>query len=140
MVLAMIISMPLMAQNFDVTDTTTEYTIKGTRYSDIFEGRRTASGEVFKQNLYTAAHNKIKLGTLVMVTNPESNKQLIVKINDRCPKKNLIDLTKRAAKELKLSGCKPVKIRILPSTYQDQWEQQKGPIDLIEDTIEINED
>ena len=135
----MILSIPVIAQNFSTTDTITEYHIKATRYADMYEGRRTASGEIFRQNLYTAAHWKIKMGTLVMVYNPESQKQLIVKINDRCPKHSLIDLTKRAAQELEISGCKPVKVRILPPSYKEQWEQQKGPIKLSEKSIEINE-
>ena len=46
------------AQNYAVTDTVTEYPNKGTFYHDRFEGRKTANGEIFDQNKFTAAHWK----------------------------------------------------------------------------------
>ncbi len=84
-------------QNYDVNDTVTEYLLKGTYYHNKFEGRKTACGEIFDQNLFTAAHWKIKMGTYVMVTNRNSGLQVIVKINDRCPKHGVLDMTHRAA-------------------------------------------
>ena len=38
-------------------------------YSDYFQGRRTASGEVFNTWDYTAAHPNLPFGTRVQVTN-----------------------------------------------------------------------
>ena len=130
--------MPVMAQYYAPTDTTYEYSLHGTRYADMFEGRKTASGEVFHQNLYTAAHWKMKFGTLVLVTCPETKKQLIVKINDRCPKKGVLDMTKRAATELGIKGCKKVIARQLSESYREQWENQNGATDISQDFPSID--
>lgn len=73
-----------------------------TYYSDLFEGRKTASGEKFSQMGMTAAHRKLPFGTWVKVTNLKNHRSVIVRINDRGPfgKGRVIDLTKRAAFEL----------------------------------------
>lgn len=111
------------AQNYAPDDTTTEYTMNATFYSDQFIGRKTSSGEVFRQDRYTAAHWKIKLGTLVLVTNINNGKQVIVKVNDRCPKRGVIDLTRKAARTIGVSSHK-VKVQILPDSYYYYWEHQ----------------
>lgn len=73
-------------------------------YSDWFQGRKTASGEIFDQNQLTAAHKKLPFGTRVRVTNLENNSSVVVKINDRMPTRNsnIIDLSRSAAEELGL--------------------------------------
>jgi len=67
-------------------------------YADIFEGRITASGEVFSQNKLTAAHKTLPFGAVVRVTNRENNKDITVTINDRGPftEGRIIDLSKTA--------------------------------------------
>ncbi|MBR1798690.1 MAG: septal ring lytic transglycosylase RlpA family protein [Bacteroidales bacterium] len=119
------------AQNYSVNDTTTEYPNKGTFYHDRFEGRKTASGEVFDQNKFTAAHWRIKLGTMILVTNRNSGKQVIVKVNDRCPKHGVIDLSHRAAVSIGIKGCQPVTVRILPSGYEERWMAQDTVFDSV---------
>lgn len=52
-------------------------------YGGKFHGKRTASGEVFNQNRFTAASNSHKLGTKLKVTNRANGKSVIVKVNDR---------------------------------------------------------
>lgn len=81
--------------------------IKGTAsyYSAKFEGRKTATGDVFRQSKLTAASNHFKLNTLVMVTNLKNNKSVIVLINDRMHAKmkkkgRVVDLSRTAAKQL----------------------------------------
>lgn len=71
-------------------------------YSDRFQGKKTASGEIFDQNVLTAAHKKLPFGTQVRVTNLENNSSVVVKINDRMATRNsnIIDLSKQAAEEL----------------------------------------
>lgn len=76
-------------------------------YSNRFEGRKTASGDVFSQKKMTAACNKLPLGTYVRVVHLGNNKSVLVKINDRLhhKSKRLIDLSQSAAKRLNmLSG------------------------------------
>lgn len=118
------------AQSYAVGDTTNEYTVKATVYANKFVGRKTSSGEVFRQELYTAAHWKIKLGTLVLITNPENGKQIIVKVNDRCPTKGVIDLTRQGFNSLGMKGVKKVVIRQLPDSYYSQWANQSSEFDL----------
>ena len=115
--------LPLSAQ-VRFNDTITEHPMKGTIYHNRFEGHKTASGEIFNQNLFTAAHKRIKMGTLVMVTSKWSGKQVIVKINDRCPKSGVIDMTRRAAHSIGIRGCQPVTVRILPDSYEPLWNAQ----------------
>ena len=77
---------------------------KGTAsfYSDWFQGRRTASGAIFHQNQFTAAHKSLPFGTWVKVINLQNKRSVIVCINDRGPfvKGRIIDLSKSAAKEI----------------------------------------
>ena len=71
-------------------------------YSDKFQGRTTANGEIFDQEALTTAHKTLKFGTKIKVTNVENNKSVVVKVNDRMARKNrnVVDLTRRAAREL----------------------------------------
>jgi rare lipoprotein A len=71
-------------------------------YSNYFQGKTTASKEVFDQEGMTAAHKTLPFGTQVKLTNLANNKSVVVKINDRMPPNNgnLIDLTLKAAREL----------------------------------------
>ena len=112
------------AQNFDPSDTTTLYPHKGTFYADRFEGRKTASGEIFSQQRFTAAHWKIKLGTLVLVTNQNNGQQDIVKVNDRCPKRGVFDLSRRAARAIGIRGSQPVNVRLLGPEWEAAWQAQ----------------
>ena len=71
-------------------------------YHDKFEGRKTSTGDVFDNDKFTAASNKIKLGSYVKVTNVSNGEVVYVKINDRMAagNKRLIDLASIAAKKL----------------------------------------
>ncbi len=51
-------------------------------YSD---GQRTANGEVFDPNAFTAASKTLPFNTRVRVTNPANGKSVVVRINDRGP-------------------------------------------------------
>ncbi|MFY8019879.1 MAG: septal ring lytic transglycosylase RlpA family protein [Bacteroidia bacterium] len=85
-------------------------------YANKFQGRKTASGERYSHHKYTAAHKRLKFGTLVKVTNLKTGTWVIVKINDRGPysKKFIIDLSLIAARKLNLvrSNAK-VKIEVI---------------------------
>lgn len=86
-------------------------------YADKFNGRKTASGDIFKNNKLTAAHKTLPFGTRVKVTNVKNNLCVIVKINDRLPKSStrIIDLSQRAARQLDLirDGIVPVKLEVV---------------------------
>jgi len=71
-------------------------------YHDKFNGRKTASGEIFDNNKFTAAHKTLKFGTLLKVTDVTTKKSVIVKINDRGPfvKGRDLDLSKVAFEQI----------------------------------------
>lgn len=71
-----------------------------TFYSQKFEGRKTFSAEVFSQNKYTAATRMFKQGTKLKITNTVNCKEVIVVVNDKCKKLNVIDLSKSAFLQL----------------------------------------
>jgi len=82
-------------------------------YSNKFNGRKTATGDIFHNSNYTAASNHFKLGTYVKVTNTSNGRYVYVQINDRMGHQSrVIDLTYKAAKDLKFinSGITRVKI------------------------------
>jgi rare lipoprotein A len=86
-------------------------------YNDKFNGRKTASGEIFNQKKLTAACNKLPLGTKIKVTNIGNGKSVIVKVNDRLhPKmKRIVDLSKAGAKKIGLTtaGVTRVKVEVI---------------------------
>lgn len=87
-------------------------------YSDRYHGKHTASGEIFDTHSLTAAHPSHRFGTRVKVTHLESQRSVIVRINDRGPfvKGRVIDLSLAAAKELRMvrAGLAQVKLEIMP--------------------------
>lgn len=89
-------------------------------YDQKFEGRSTASGEVFTQNGNTAAHKTLPFNSMVKVTNLKNGKSAIVRINDRGPfiRGRIIDLTTKTAKELDFlnEGTVEVEIELLSDT------------------------
>jgi len=75
---------------------------KASYYASKFEGRRTASGEVFRQDSLTAAHKTLPFGTKLKIINLSNDSTVIVKVNDRLSKSSahVIDLSLKAAKQL----------------------------------------
>lgn len=73
---------------------------------DGFEGKPTASGEIYDSSLLTAAHRELPLGTIVDVTNLDNGKTVRVRINDRGPfvAGRVIDLSRAAARRIGLIG------------------------------------
>ena len=66
----------------------------GSYYAEEFNGRKTSNGEVYDMHQMTAAHRTLPFGTLVRVTNTSSGKSVVVRINDRLPRRDrLIDLS-----------------------------------------------
>jgi len=84
-------------------------------YADRFHGRRTASGERYDRNAYTAAHRRLPFGTHVQVINLNNGNTVDVRINDRGPfvKGRVIDLSYAAAKKLGMLRKGVVKVRIV---------------------------
>ena len=84
-------------------------------YGPGFHGRKTASGERFNQYAMTAAHKTLPFGTKVKITNPKTNKSVIVTINDRGPyiHGRQFDLSKGAAQAIGMAGVANVTAEVL---------------------------
>ncbi|HEY6148811.1 MAG TPA: septal ring lytic transglycosylase RlpA family protein, partial [Thermoanaerobaculia bacterium] len=82
--------------------------------NDGFEGKPTASGEIYDSSRLTAAHRQLPLGTIVDVQNVENSRTVRVRINDRGPfvKGRVIDLSKAAAREIGVLGPGTASVRI----------------------------
>lgn len=83
-------------------------------YGPGFHGRLTANGETFDQYAMTAAHKKLPFGTRLKVTNEETGKSIIVRVNDRGPyiHNRIIDLSVKAAEELGIKDAGVAKVKI----------------------------
>lgn len=86
-------------------------------YSDFFEGRRTANGEIFRQSRFTAAHRTLPLGTWIEVESKATGRTARVRINDRGPFSGgfILDLSRAAARFLGVDKARNrrVTIRVL---------------------------
>lgn len=86
-------------------------------YHDKFNGRKTANGEIFDNEEFTAASRHLPFGTVVKVTNIRNGKSVEVRINDRGPfhKNRALDLSKAAFEEIgdTKKGHMPVEYEII---------------------------
>jgi rare lipoprotein A len=84
-------------------------------YGAAFHGKRTATGERYDMNAMTAAHKTMPLPSYALVRTPANGRQVVVKVNDRGPfvKGRIIDLSRAAARRLRISGVAPVEVRRL---------------------------
>ena len=69
-----------------------------------FQGKKTASGELFDMNDLTASHATLPFGTMVKVFSDKTKKSVTVRINNRSEidSGRIIDLSKRAAEQIGL--------------------------------------
>lgn len=86
-------------------------------YGEPFHGRRTSSGEPYDMSQLTAAHLTLPFGTIVLVTDLETGKSVVVKINDCGPyvEGRIIDLSFAAAEKLGMvrKGLAKVGLKVL---------------------------
>jgi rare lipoprotein A len=95
---------------------------EATYYADRFDGRRTASGIIFRNSEPYAAHRHYPFGTVVRVTNQANRRWAIVRIVDRGPhgtserqRRTIIDLSRSVAERLGFvrAGRAPVRVEVL---------------------------
>jgi rare lipoprotein A (peptidoglycan hydrolase) len=77
-------------------------------YGHPFDGRLTASGEVYAMEKLTAAHRTLPFGTVVRVLNTANQQTTEVRINDRGPyvQNRIIDLSHAAAQAIGMPQAK----------------------------------
>jgi rare lipoprotein A len=86
-------------------------------YGADFHGRPTANGETYDMYGLTAAHRLMPLGTTIKVTQRETGRAVMVRVNDRGPfvRGRILDLSYGAAKALGMTGTgtAPVTIEVV---------------------------
>ena len=91
----------------------TGHPMKGIASVYAYEGEITANGETAKPSGFTAAHKSLPFGTLVKVTNLDTGKSVVVRINDRGPfvKVRVIDLTREPPPRSARRGSRPLNLQ-----------------------------
>jgi rare lipoprotein A len=86
-------------------------------YADAFDGRKTASGEIYDKAKMTAAHKELPFGTMIRVTRLDNNKSVVLRVNDRGPfiSGRIVELSKTAAQKVGLirDGIAEVKVEVV---------------------------
>ena len=92
-------------------------------YGAAFHGKLTANGEVFDSAALSAAHPTLPLPSYVRVTNLETDRSIVVRVNDRGPYRHarLIDVSERTAEILgfKRSGMAQVRVEYIERALLD---------------------
>lgn len=107
-----LLALPVLAQagdsRTDLGSGTASY------YGKEFFGSRTASGERFDPNGYTAAHRTAAFGSRIAVTNLSNGKEVVVRVNDRGPwgRGRIIDISYAAAKVIGMHRSGTAKVRL----------------------------
>jgi rare lipoprotein A len=76
---------PLVARASQPIPVTKVWYGQASWYGPTFEGRTTASGELYDMTASTAAHPSLPFGSMVRLINPRNGRSAIVRINDRGP-------------------------------------------------------
>ncbi len=97
-------------------------------YGPDFHGNLTSNGETYNMHGITAAHKLLPMHTMLLVTNLENGRELVVRVNDRGPfvRGRIIDLSYGAAKKLDLleAGTAKVKITALGEVQKGNGQQR----------------
>jgi rare lipoprotein A len=94
----------------------------GSWYGEDAAGRQTSNGEVFIPSGISAAHKTLPLPSYVEVTNLDTGKTILVRINDRGPfaANRIIDLSQGAAQQLGVEGQGTFPVRVRRVNPPDQ--------------------
>ncbi len=100
MLLALVLLVPFCQARLNLVQTTT--TGVSSWYGKREQGHKTANGERFDRNKYTAASRTYPIGTMLLVRYPAKGTFVVVRVNDRGPwvPGRILDLSERAAQTL----------------------------------------
>ncbi|PTM14364.1 MAG: hypothetical protein DA408_03565 [Bacteroidetes bacterium] len=90
-------------------------------YADYLDGNPTALGEIYHQDMMTAGHKKLPLGTIVKVTRLDNGLNTTVRINDRggYGEDCVIDLSKAAAAQIDLLRVGRTRVKLTVMGYSN---------------------
>ncbi len=98
----------VMGQNYTPMTAVQPYKARGIAswYGRRYHGQKTSSGEIYDMYGMTAAHTVLPIPSYVRVANLQTNKSVVVRVNDRGPfhSDRLIDLSYTAAYKLGVLG------------------------------------
>ena len=108
---------------------------EATWYTAPYKGRKSANGQVFRDEALTAAHRTLPMGSLVVVTNLTTRQASAMRISDRGPfvPDKIIDLTIASAKAIGVYRAGTARVRIdvyetpKPMDVGGRWCVQIGP-------------
>ena len=83
--------------------------------ASVYSNEPTANGEYAHAFALTAAHRTLPFGTMVKVTNIQTGRSVVVRINDRGPfiRGRIIDLTPAGARAIGSSGLAQIALTVL---------------------------
>jgi rare lipoprotein A len=116
-----------------------------TWYSAPYKGRKSANGQVFRDDALTAAHRTLPMGSLVVVTNLKTGQSSAMRITDRGPfvDGRILDLTIASAKATGVyrQGLARVRIDVYqtpkPIGVGGRWCVQVGAFHQEDDALEL---
>jgi rare lipoprotein A len=103
---------------YQVLDSSQGYDERGVAswYGDDFHGNRTSNGETYDMNQLSAAHRTLPLPSFVEVTNLNTGRKVILRVNDRGPfhdpGRRIIDVSRAAAVKLGMIGSGTAAVRV----------------------------
>jgi rare lipoprotein A len=114
-------------------------------YRAPYKGRRSANGQVFDDNAYTAAHRTLPMGSLIVVTNQKTGQSAAMRISDRGPfvENRNLDLTIASARAVGvyLPGTAPVRMDVYqtpkPMNVGGRWCVQIGAFSDEDEAIKL---
>ena len=93
-------------------------------------GNQTANGERFRPEGISAAHTTLPLPSYVEVTELDSGRTILLRVNDRGPfsRGRIIDLSRGAAEQLgiRTHGIAPVRVRVVDPPERDKRRLREG--------------
>ena len=95
------------------------------RYGDSFQHKKTANGEWYSMHSYTAAHRDLPFGTILRITNMETDSVSFVIVNDRGPfvRSRLIDLSNSSISEINGGDLFRVKVEgLVPGSVDFEFD------------------
>jgi rare lipoprotein A len=113
------ITTPVMLAPEKPAEPTTNHALHGIAswYGGVFNGRKTASGEIYNMYAMTACHPTLPFGTVVRVVNRKNGRSVVVRITDRgyLYTGRILDLSYGAAKVIDMvkPGLAEVDLEVL---------------------------
>jgi len=88
--------------------------IRASYYSRALVGRKTASGEPYDPERFTASHASLPMGTILRVTRLPDGPSVEVRVNDRCgcTHGRQLDLSEAAARQLNMLRAGTAQVRV----------------------------